>query len=131
MTILDQINEIIEDYEYADDLDTLFNLQDKLSILSYNLVNLVCLSKKDYVFGLMRRKIGVIRSIHESKESSSAAKKSKAEYDNLELFEKEAEHEVSAYMYDLKLKQVNKILSAMAQKISYLKSLKENNNRLS
>ena len=85
--------------------------------------------KRDYNQSYFIRKISINKST-QGFITNKKLPKNKAEtlslIENEEIYAKEIELESMAYQYDLLLRQVNKILEAMSQRISYLKTEKEN-----
>jgi hypothetical protein len=130
--IIEEINKLIDSYERSiesQNLSGLIALRDRLAINSYRLAQESSEFKRDYNQAYFIRKI----SINKSTQGFIANKKlpkNKAEVmsliENEDIYSKEIELEAVAYQYDLLLRQVNKILEAMAQRISYLKTEKEN-----
>lgn len=122
-----QITQIIDDYEKIggnSGIDELLNMSDKLAQLSYHFAEQCGAYKKDYNASYYIEKINVIRSTQGmvfNLKYSVAKAKLKAELENEGLTRKRLEQEGAAYTADLLLRQVNKTLERMSQRISYLK----------
>ena len=109
-------------------INELLDLQDRLSIHSYRLAEKSADAKTDYNGLYFIKEISLQRDIRNRMKGniSKAAATVEAETtpDAEERFKAELEAEAEAYKLDLLLKQVNKVLSAMQQRISYLKEEK-------
>lgn len=123
-----EINEIINDYTENSEgysLPDLLKVQDRLSGYSFNFAEIVANAKKDYNFGYLKRKIVINRatqSILDMKVEKAMNKAhTKAEVQNEDLLKDELTFEALSFEYDLKLKQLNRVLSAMQQRISQVK----------
>ena len=131
ISLLDQEIQIYLDNGEAMDVDALLECQDKLSGYSWTLTELCAEFKRDYNFKYFTRKIMVNESaqaitnkpvkIAMNKAVLSAEVKHKYELEN------EIEAESYAYEADLRLKQLNRILSSVQQRISHAKRLWEMN----
>jgi hypothetical protein len=125
-----EIELILSDYFIkgsSQDIDGLLLWQDKLSIHSYRLAQMTADSKTIYNGNYFIRKITVNKqqqSIMATRKLSKAQANLEADILSEELFKKELESEGLTYKYEMLLNQVNKILSAMQQRISYLKTEK-------
>jgi len=125
-----EIELILSDYftkGSSQDIDGLLLWQDKLSIHSYRLAQMTADSKTIYNGNYFIRKITVNKqqqSIMATRKLSKAQANLEADILSEELFKKELESEGLTYKYEMLLNQVNKILSAMQQRISYLKTEK-------
>jgi hypothetical protein len=125
-----EIELILSDYFQkgsSQDIEGLLLWQDKLSIHSYRLAQLTADSKTVYNGNYFIRKI----TVNKQQQSMIATRKISKAQANLEadvlsedLFRNELESEGLTYKYEMLLNQVNKILSAMQQRISYLKTEK-------
>jgi len=130
--IIEEVNKLIDSYERSiesQNLSGLIALRDRLAINSYRLAQESSEMKRDYNHAYFIRKIS-INKCTQGFITNKKLPKNKAEtlslIENEEIYAKEIELESMAYQYDLLLRQVNKILEAMAQRISYLKTEKEN-----
>ena len=130
--IIEEVNKLIDSYERSiesQNLSGLIVLRDRLAINSYRLAQESSEMKRDYNQSYFIRKISINKST-QGFITNKKLPKNKAEtlslIENEEIYAKEIELESMAYQYDLLLRQVNKILEAMAQRISYLKTEKEN-----
>ena len=125
-----EIELILSDYfnkGSSQDIDGLLLWQDKLSIHSYRLAQMTADSKTIYNGNYFIRKITVNKqqqSMMAIRKISKAQANLEADILSEELFKKELESEGLTYKYEMLLNQVNKILSAMQQRISYLKTEK-------
>jgi len=109
-------------------INELLDLRDKLAIHSYRLAEYTAGTKTTYNASYFNRKISVLKetqNIINARKLSKAQATVDAELANEELFEMEQIDEANAYKHDLLLKQVNQVLSAMQQRISYLKKEKD------
>ncbi len=132
--MLDQIDQIISWYDENSStapVERLLDAQDKLSTLSWNLAELSGDTKTDYTYKYFIRKIQVNKTaqalVKNQIEKAWTKAVSKSELENEEHLRNEVAAEGAAYAADLKLKQVNKILQVMQQRISYAKKLYEMN----
>ena len=130
--IIEEVNKLIDSYERSiesQNLSGLIALRDRLAINSYRLAQESSEMKRDYNQSYFIRKISINKST-QGFITNKKLPKNKAEtlslIENEEIYAKEIELESMAYQYDLLLRQVNKILEAMSQRISYLKTEKEN-----
>jgi len=126
--IIIEINENINNYTERGDsysLPELLKAQDELSGYSFFFAEIVAEAKKDYNFGYLKRKIVVNRqtqSILDLKVETAMNKaQTKSEVQNEDLLKDELKLEALSFSYDLKLKQLNRVLSAMQQRISQAK----------
>jgi len=131
MTIIEQITEIIMAYNKAYktlSIDDLLNAKDKLVTLNFNLAEEVATAKDSYNMGYYLRKINVTKHknayINQGK-SATAAESAAIDNTRAEL-KAELEKESYAYRLDLLLKQSNKVVDALQQRISFLKREKQN-----
>jgi len=131
MTILEDINRVIEAYKknYSTlSIDSLLNAKDKLVTLNFNLAEEVAEAKKQYNAGYYIRKISIIKQknsyINQGK--SAAAAEAMATSENAENLKVELGWEDIAYRLELLLRQSNKVVDAIQQRISFLKVEKKN-----
>ena len=100
----------------------LLNCKDKLAINSYSLAEYAAFKKIDYNIAYFIRKVSVIREKEQNNKNMSATKaETKALLSKENDYHREIEAQGEAYKADLLLKQVNKIIDCMTQRISYLK----------
>ncbi len=113
-------------YENCKTPDTLnlLRVRDHLSILSYNLASVAADMKQNYNTNYYIRKIETARKKQGLINSGKSAAQS--ETDSIvamsDHFKNELEAEANSYKVDLLLKQVNKILDAMNQRIAFARS---------
>jgi len=133
-----EIEKILSDYFQngsTQSIDRLLDMNDKLAIHSYRLAEMSAQTKTSYNSAYFIRKITVNKQtqvLMSSKKMTKVAANLDADILSEDLFKQEIESEGLAYQYDLLLNQVNKILSAISQRISYLKNEKDHfktNNR--
>lgn len=106
-------------------VDELLDLRDKLAIHSYRLAEYTADAKTSYNTNYFNRKITVNRSQQAlmQKQNMSAAKSLiNAEICHEDALQDELIAEALAYKHDLLLKQTNKVLDAMNQRISHVKN---------
>jgi len=128
--ILAQVEECILAYEEGYKtlgIDDLLNFRDKTSILAYRLAEQVADFKAEYNRSYFIRKI----TISKTKQGLISGKKyavSKAQIEADVLHEEELKTEINnesaAFRADLLLRQLNKILESVSQRISWLKTEK-------
>ena len=129
-SIPDLISQLINwysDYGSEAPIERLLDFQDKLSLLSVNLAGLTGAAKGSYIRAYFNRKINhSIKKMAFIDSGSSAAKaETKALTQIGELGEIELRAEEQSYCLALELKQVNKVLSAVQQRISFAKTEKQ------
>jgi len=123
---MDEIVKLIEWYKVnggSQSISAILDCRDKLAVLSFRLAQQASESKNEYNAKYFQRKVNVARSVQRMMSESMAYNKAdaKALIENEDYYQKEIQKEAEAYQYDLLLKQVNKVLDAMQQRISYLK----------
>ena len=130
MTIIEQVSNVIQAYKgnYKTlSIDDLLNCKDKLVTLNYNLAEETADSKDSYNMGYYLRKINVTKNknayINQGK-SAAAAESAAIENTRAELKD-ELLKESNAYRLDLLLKQSNKVVDAIQQRVSFLKTEKQ------
>lgn len=109
----------------------LLDIQDKLAIHSYRLAEMAANAKNEYNGCYFIRKISVgknVQGLMNSRKISKAQAQVEADIMSEEDFKAELDAEGEAYKYDMLVGQVNKVLSAIQQRISYLKTEKNNTN---
>jgi hypothetical protein len=105
------------------DINKLLSTQDRLSALSYNIAVVAGELKDDY------NRSYYIRKVHQSRQKQAFIEAGdkiseaviKAEGATAEEIKNETEAEAASYKIDLMLRQVNRVLQAMQQRISHLK----------
>lgn len=130
MDILESIEELINSYErsiLSNDIAGLIQLRDRLAISSFRLAQAATEYRGDYNRAYLGRKISVnnaaLRLMKDHHFTVSKADKEAFDL-NKGKYEKELEAQTLNDQYDILLRQVNKILEAMSQRISYLKTEK-------
>lgn len=106
--------------------------QDELSVYSWYLAKDSADLKKDYNVDAFMYSINVDRitqRIIEEKKLSKAKAEIDSKLINKDLYEKYLSSQALSYKLDILIKQVNRILSAMQQNISYDKTEKQNAHR--
>jgi len=129
-TTLQSIEAILTWYQAngaTQSIENLLDAQDKLSIHSYRLAEIAGQSKSKYNSSYFIRKISVAKSTHAMQTEKVAYNKAenKAMIENELAYQNEINTEAEAYTSDLLLKQVNKVIASMSQRISYLKHEKQ------
>lgn len=130
MEILEQITANIKWYDenYADcSIDNLLSNRDKLAILSFNLAELCAEAKKEYNGKRFIKKIEFSRQKQEfmTKDFTASRADVEATQGTEMQYREELEAEAIGFKYDLLLRQLNKILEAMNQRLSHLKKEQE------
>lgn len=125
--ILDQISDILIHYQensVNESIDSLLHTRDQLAVLSYRMAEICGDSKGDYNKLYFLRKIAVAKSTHQIQQKGLAFNKAEGEslLKHEQEYRKELTKEAEAYKNDILLKQCNKVLEAMMQRISYLKT---------
>jgi len=114
-------------------IELLLNLQDKLSLLSVNLAEMVAVSKGSYLRVYFQRKFTFstkkLAFIDNGEKIGTAEQKARLAIGDIE--EVEIQEEEYTDLLNLKLRQVNRVLQAIQQRISYQKVEKQNLFRLS
>lgn len=128
-TIL-KISQIIESYCNNSDtmpIELLLTERDRLASFSYHLAEMCGSAKAEYNSNYFQRKMGVLKTTQKFLNSGLKfnASENQSLLENENLYEEEMLTDAIAYRYDLLLKQSNRVLDAMSQRISYLKVEKE------
>ncbi len=123
-------------YENSSDtatIDQLLTFQDRVSIMSVNLARIAAVSKGCYLRAYFNRKLdfSTAKLRHIDLKNSAAKAEELANIDTQSAKLAEIEAEQNAYIIELELKQINKVLSACQQRISFEKTEKERNDKLS
>ena len=136
METITNISNLIEAYVDRgdkEDINSLLKAQDLLSGYSFHLAQIVGDAKGTYNNLLFTRKITINRQMQSllNAKISKAAAQVQAESSAIgeEMIKAELDAEADAYRADLLLNQVNKILSSMAQRISFMKQEYESTKR--
>ena len=132
MNTINEIQRVIDWYNkecHTAPIETLLAAQDKLSTLSWYLANEAADIKTDYNFKYFTRKISVSKQKQTLMQKMSGIKADAESIVNSEAeYKAEIEAESMAYRFDLILKQTNKVISSLSQRISYLKTEKQQCN---
>jgi len=131
MEILIQIHEKINKYETLYEtasIDWLLQAQDWFSIQNCRLSDLVADIKHEYNTYYYNRKISIAQATQSL--MNEGATKGKAEnnslVENKDLLKSELDSQALAYRIELLMKQVNILINSINQRVSYLKSEKQN-----
>ncbi len=111
----------------------LLDFQDKLSLISTNIAKITGDCKASYLTAYFERKHNhSIKKLYYISQKDSASKaEERAELENEEFRKKEIEQEKASYTVSLQLRQINKVLSACQQRISFAKTEKQRMESLS
>ena len=126
--LLSEISEHIKRY-YNDgktwNVGMCMDFQDDLSCLAFELAEELATAKEDYNGKYFIRKIGVSKKSHELINKGNAVNKSEIQaiVENEDNFKIEQISEAFAYRMDILLKQTNKVLDSVRQRISHLKNI--------
>jgi hypothetical protein len=114
-------------------IDDLLTFQDRVSIMSVYLAKIAAVQKGCYLRAYFNRKLdfSTAKLRHIELKNTAAKSEELANIDIQSAKLKEIESEQAAYIIELELKQINKVLSACQQRISFEKSEKERNDKLS
>ena len=131
MKIIEQVSKIIEAYKKSYktlSIDLLLNCKDKLVTLNFNLAEEVAEAKKSYNYGYYIRKINIIKAKNRyiNQGTSATAAEAKALEEFAGDLKTELDREAISYRMDLLLRQSNKVVDALQQRISFLKIEKAN-----
>jgi len=126
MNIINEIQKVIDWYNkecHTAPIETLLAAQDKLSTLSWYLAQETADIKTDYNTKYFTRKIAVSKQKQTLMQTMTGVQaEAEAVNDNADKFRAEQEAEALAYRLDLLLKQTNKVISSLSQRISYMKT---------
>jgi hypothetical protein len=108
-------------------IEKILNIQDKLSIRGYYLAEQLSEIKKEYNLAYFARKIEFNKAKKHYIDGGSKIGEAepKATLDVKDIQEEEVMYESLGYRLEILLRQLNKILDSMAQRISYLKQEKQ------
>lgn len=111
--------------------DELLTKRDKLAILSFRLAEIVGESKGDYNSAYFMRVIQVAREKQKLIEKNLAYNKAevKAILESEAFFEDAIEKESASFKNDILLKQLNRVLDAMNQRLSFANKEKRNSDQ--
>ena len=132
---LKNIKEILTWYHKSSgnqEVNDFLDRRDKLAIWSFRLAELAADLKIDYNAKYFIRKINVAKN----KQAYINEKKSATEAENLatldfqEVWDEMIQAEAEAYRADVLLRQVNKVLEAMNQRIAFMKTEKINSQKI-
>lgn len=122
---MEEITRLIESYRNSinsQDINGLIELRDRLAIESFYLAQELAEAKSNYNSSYFVRKIQIEKSKQGFvKEMAYNKATTEALIQSEELYKTELDNESIAVSLDLLLKQVNKILDAIAQRVSYLR----------
>jgi hypothetical protein len=122
---MEEITRLIESYRNSinsQDINGLIELRDRLAIESFYLAQDLSEAKRNYNSSYFVRKIQIEKSKQGFvKEMAYNKATTEALIQSEELYKTELDNESIAVSLDLLLKQVNKILDAIAQRVSYLR----------
>jgi len=130
LEVIEMVNNLLEWYEKNAEKATilqLLNFQDRLSLLSCNIAKITGDCKASYLTAYFERKHNhSIKKLYHIGNGDTAAKaEEKAELANEENRRIEIEEEKMSYIINLQLRQLNKVLSACQQRISFEKEDKK------
>jgi len=133
MKYLEAIQLLITDYSKRGDKmppDELLKHRDKLAGAAFYFASYVGELKETYNLNYFQKKITVLRETQNLIKAGNPVNKSETDamLQAEDLIKKELESESNAYKADLLLKQVNKILEAMSQRIAFLRKEVETAN---
>jgi len=113
------------------DIDGLLDIQDEIAIRSYTLAKHVADYKKSYNGAYFIRQVGVAKSSlqHQKNGLKIGTADKQALIDNEANYEIEQAHEATAVQLDLILRQTNRILDVITQRISHYKAERGMTNR--
>lgn len=126
-TNIEEIEQLLEWYDNNSsnaNITTLLDVQDKIAIRSYTLAEQLAEIKKSYNFAYFTRKIEFNKAKSHyinTKNKGVSAADVEATLDIQSTQEKEIEFESIGYKLENLLRQLNKILQAIQQRISFLK----------
>jgi len=126
----------LEWYEFESDtatIEQLLGFQDRVSIMSYYLARIAAQTKGSYLRAYFNRKLDFSTSKlkHMDLKNSGAKSEELANIDNKDLKLAEIDAAQAAHVIELELKQINKVLSACQQRISFEKTEKDRTEKLS
>lgn len=126
MKFISEIEKIITDYSKRGDKmgpDEILKLRDRLAASSFYFASYAGELKEVYNLNYFQKKIAVLRETQNLIKAGNPVNKSEndAMLQAEELIRKELESESNAYKADLLLRQINKVLDAMQQRISILR----------
>ncbi len=133
METLTTISDLLETYESSGAtmfVPELLTMQDTLAVQSYRLAEEAATAKGKLNGKIFVKKVNINRQMQallNAKLSKAAAQvQAESSVTGEEMIKAELDAEAYAYRLDLLLGQVNRVLSALQQRISYLKNEKNN-----
>jgi hypothetical protein len=134
--ILDQIEAGLQWYrEFGSTttIELLLDFQDRLALISVNLAEMVAVSKGSYLRVYFQRKFTFstkkLTFIRDGEKIGTSEEKARVQIGDIK--EVEIQEEEYTDLLNLKLRQINRVLQAVQQRISYQKSEKQSLVRLS
>ena len=112
-------------------INVLMEFQDKMTAYAFWLAEIAADQKKDYNLKYFSRKIEVAKSKQnfiQNQKMKVNQSEIEATIENEDILKEEIESESYTYKCDLLLKQTNKLLDSIRQRIAYLKQEKQNSN---
>ena len=126
--LLLDIEDLITDYQENSEghsLPILLNMQDQLSGMSFTFAELVAEAKHQHNNTYFKKKVVINRAVQHivKKGLEKAINKATvmAETENEDILQAELDAEALTFKYDLKLRQLNRVLQAIQQRISFVK----------
>jgi hypothetical protein len=114
-------------------IELLLDLQDRLALLSVNLAEIVAVSKGSYLRVYFQRKFVFstkkLTFIKDGEKIGTADEKARVQIGDIK--EVEIQEEEYADLLNLKMRQINRVLQAIQQRISYQKQEKQSLVRMS
>ena len=121
------ISDILTWYEEnstKESIEAILHAKDRLAVLSFRLAEIASVSKREYNGAYFIRKINVARKTQELQKQGMAYNKADTEsmLKNELFYRNEILSEARTYKDDLVLRQVNKVLDSMQQRIAFMRS---------
>lgn len=133
LTNIEKINEYLNWYSNhlnTQSIESLLKIQDRIAIVSYRMAEELAEIKRDYNLTYFARRIefnkAKNRMIIENKKNYEADALAMIETEHIQ--KDEVEFESAGYRIEVLLKQLNKIMDSLQQRISYLKTEKIKTN---
>lgn len=132
--ILKKVGDVISWYQEnynTENIHLLLRSKDNLVTLNYNLAEEVAEHKKLYNIHYFIRKIAInkTKNSYINQKKSAVESQNIAEIEQADKLEAELEAEAISFRLDLLLKQSNKIVDAMQQRISFMRYELENTRK--
>lgn len=133
MAILESISKCVNWYQnnYSKATpDQLLDIKDKMVTLNYNLAEELAYFKKEYNLKHFDRRIQISRQKNEliNGGKSATAAESMATEQSAEVYKSELENESAAVRLDLLLRQSNKIVESITQRLAVIRDEMKQNN---